>query len=194
MGRDLSRAALRRIAVGSANPVKVAAVRAVAQRILEDAVVAGIEVVSGVAAQPFGDEETIRGARARAERALDADPAATLGIGLEGGVVELNDGLLRTCAWAAAVDREGRRGIGGSLAMPLPGAVSDAIRGGAELGDAMDRVTGETDVKRGRGAVGVLTAGLVDRQRAYEMLVAYALAPWLSPELWDARAGGHVRP
>jgi non-canonical (house-cleaning) NTP pyrophosphatase len=29
-----------------------------------------------------------------------------------------------------------------------------------------------------------LTAGLVDRQRAYEILVTYALAPFLTPEYW----------
>jgi uncharacterized protein (DUF58 family) len=36
------------------------------------------------------------------------------------------------------------------------------------------------------GAVGFLTAGLVDRRRAYEVLVAYALAPFLAPEHWSA--------
>jgi non-canonical (house-cleaning) NTP pyrophosphatase len=39
--------------------------------------------------------------------------------------------------------------------------------------------------KHGKGAVGILTAGLVDRQRAYEVLVSYALAPLLTPELWE---------
>jgi non-canonical (house-cleaning) NTP pyrophosphatase len=48
----------------------------------------------------------------------------------------------------------------------------------------MDRASGRRDTKRGAGAVGILTAGLVDRQRAYEVLVTYALAPFLSPEYW----------
>jgi non-canonical (house-cleaning) NTP pyrophosphatase len=40
-------------------------------------------------------------------------------------------------------------------------------------------------------AVGILTAGLVDRQRAYEVLVSYALAPFLTPELYrGANASG----
>jgi len=50
----------------------------------------------------------------------------------------------------------------------------------------MDRVTGEHDVKRGAGAVGILTAGLVSRQEAYEVLVAYALAPLLPAASGDA--------
>jgi non-canonical (house-cleaning) NTP pyrophosphatase len=46
----------------------------------------------------------------------------------------------------------------------------------------MDRVTGEHNTKQNAGAVGILTAGLVDRQRAYEALVTYALAPFLSSD------------
>ena len=34
-------------------------------------------------------------------------------------------------------------------------------------------------MQQGAGAVGVLTHGLVSRQQAYEVLVAYALAPLL---------------
>jgi non-canonical (house-cleaning) NTP pyrophosphatase len=34
-------------------------------------------------------------------------------------------------------------------------------------------------VKQGSGAVGILTRGLVDRQAAYEVLVAYAAGKFL---------------
>src|SRR3954470_8175717 len=108
-----------RITVGSKNPVKLAAVRAVVVRLVDAVTVEAVAVPSGVPDQPFGDEETIRGAieRARAARErLDAD----YGVGLEGGVVEMGDGTMRTCAWAAVVSRSGRHGVGGSLAMPLP--------------------------------------------------------------------------
>jgi len=100
-------------------------------------------------------------------------------------VVDAPDGAMRTCAWAAVVSRDGRSGVGGSLAMQLPSAVARAIRqDGLELGHAMDRLVGERDTKHGKGAVGILTNGVVDRQRAYEVLVTYALAPFLTPELY----------
>jgi inosine/xanthosine triphosphatase len=168
----------KRIAVGSKNPVKLAAVRAVATRLVSSITVEAIDVPSGVPDQPFGDEETIRGAIARARGArerLNSD----FGIGLEGGVVEMEDGSMRTCAWAAVVSRSGRHGVGGSLAMPLPDSVAEMIRGGMELGHAMDRLTSATNTKQGAGAVGILTAGLVDRQAAYEVLVAYAMSVFL---------------
>lgn len=178
----ISIASLRRIAVGSTNPVKLGAVRAVLGPLAPSAEIAAVAVSSGVPDQPRGDDETIRGARARAQaarEALDAD----MGIGIEGGIVD-DAGGMRTCAWAAVARRDGRVTIGGSLAMPLPPPVAEAVRAGVELGEAMDRVSGRRDTKRGSGAVGILTAGLVDRQRAYEILVTYALAPLLSPEYW----------
>ena len=181
-----------RVVVGSTNPVKIAAVRVVLERIGARARVDGIAVASGVRDQPVGDDETIRGATQRA-RAVLAETDAEFAVGLEGGVVDARGvaagaRVMRTCAWAAVVARDGRVGTGGSLAMTLPARVATLVRDGVELGHAMDRVTGGHDTKRGAGAVGILTAGLVDRQRAYEALVAYALAPFLTPELYDEDA------
>ena len=168
---------IRLVAVGSLNPVKVAAARAVIHRLSPDVEVRGVAAASGVPDQPWGDDETVRGAvaRARAAReALDAD----WGIGIEGGVVDAGDSV-RTCAWVAIVARDGRQGVGGSLSLTLPAEVGRLVRGGMELGHAMDAVTGEHNVKQNAGAVGILTLGLVTRQQAYETLVAYAMVPLL---------------
>jgi len=166
------------VAVGSLNPVKIAAARSVIHRLAPHTRVEGVAVLSGVPDQPWGDEETIAGARARADAArcaLDAD----WGVGIEGGVVATADGGVRTCAWAVIADRAGRAGTGGSLSLELPPRVAQLVRGGMELGHAMDAVTGESNVKQGLGAVGILTGGIVTRQGAYEALVAYATAPLL---------------
>ena len=180
----LNLSALRAIAVGSTNPVKIGAARVVLGAMAPYASVTGIAVASTVPDQPFGDDETIRGALARAAAAREAT-GADLGVGIEGGVVEAVDGSMRTCAWAAIVDAHGRTGVGGSLAMPLPRRVAELIRGGVELGHAMDQLIGAHNTKHGAGAVGILTAGLVDRQRAYEILVSYAVAPFLTRELYE---------
>jgi inosine/xanthosine triphosphatase len=169
--------AVRLVAVGSLNPVKIGAARTCIHRLAPHVDVRGVAAESGVPDQPWGDDETIRGAVARAHAArstLDAD----WGIGIEGGVVDAGD-VVRTCAWAAIVSREGREGIGGSLSLALPAAVGELVRGGMELGHAMDALTGEPKVKQGVGAVGILTLGLITRQQAYETLVAYAMVPLL---------------
>ena len=173
----------RLVAVGRTNPVKIAAARAVITPLAPDAEVRGIEVESGVPDQPWGDDETRRGALARA-RAARVALGADFGIGFEGGVAATADGTLRTCAWAAVVDAGGAESIGGSLAMPLPPAVAALVREGVELGHAMDQLVAERGTKQGRGAVGILTAGVVDRQRAYEPMLSYALTKWLAAEWW----------
>ena len=60
------------VAVGSANPVKLAAARAVLAWAAPGATVESVTVPSGVPDQPFGDEETITGARNRARAAREA--------------------------------------------------------------------------------------------------------------------------
>lgn len=176
---------VHRVVVGSGNPVKVNAVRAVLSRCSSGAVVHGMAVPSGVSDQPWGDAETRAGALARARAAMVADPNADLAVGLEGGAVREHDGTVRTCAWAAIVDREGVTSIGGSLAMPLPPRVVALLDAGVELGHAMDEVAQVTNIKQGRGAVGVLTGDLLTRQQAYEPLVTYALARWIGASLWE---------
>lgn len=174
----------RHIAVGSRNPVKIAAVRAVFAPWCVDARYDAVAAASGVPGQPWGDEETQRGAEARARAALDTT-GAEVGVGLEGGVVELPGGGARTCAWAVVIDRAGTLGIGGSMAVPLPQSVVRRLRAGEELSHAVDAVAGQVGTGTGIGAVGILTAGAVDRQRAYELLVTYALAPWLAADFFS---------
>ena len=179
---------VRRVVVGSANPVKVAAVRATLARCAAGIVVHGVAVESGVPDQPWGDDETRAGARQRAVAALAADVRADLAFGLEGGVVREASGGVRTCAWAVAVNRAGVISTGGSLALPLPPAVVALLERGMELGHAMDAVARTTGTKHAGGAVGLLTAGLVPLQQTYEMLVAYALSRWLQHGLWASSA------
>lgn len=175
---------VRQVVVGSTNPVKLAAVRAVIARVAPSATVHSVAVASGVPDQPWGDDETRRGAAERARQALNHvdHTTADLGVGVEGGVVEEPDGTLRTCAWAVVVTRDGQQGVGGSMAIPLPQEVAALVKSGTELGHAMDSVAKLVDTKRRSGAVGILTSGLIDRQRAYEPLITYALAPLLAAD------------
>ena len=103
-------------------------------------------------------------------------------------MVEETDGSVRTCAWAAVVAADGRESVGGSLAMPLPPALVRALRGGTELGHAIDALTGEANTKHRGGAVAVLSAGLIDRQAAYEVILTYALTRFIAARWWDADA------
>jgi len=171
---------LLRAVVGSKNPVKVAAAREVLRRVYRRPVtVRGLSVSSGVPKQPWGDEETLRGAVHRAEAALDVDKT-DLGVGLEGGLLEVGEQVF-TCAWCAVARADGTTGIAGGANILLPPQVARAVLQGAELGPAMDVLTGMRDTKLREGAIGVLTQGHLDRQSAYEQILTLALARLLSP-------------
>ena len=171
------------IAVGSTNPVKIAAVADVVRQVWPDVTVQGIDTPSGVSAQPWGHAEMQQGAFQRAQSAraaLDAD----LGFGLEGGLEETAWGVT-TLNWTVAVDRTGRVGLGTSGGVLLPPIVVAWVREGLELGEAMDRLAQRPATKRGPGAVGILTAGLLNRKQVYASAVACALAPFLTPNLYQ---------
>ncbi|WP_243149665.1 inosine/xanthosine triphosphatase [Thermaerobacter sp. PB12/4term] len=171
----------RRVAVGSTNPTKVEAVRRVITAAWPGVEVTGHQVPSGVPVQPLGAAQTEAGARQRARLALEsAGGAADLGIGLEGGVDPAGF-LLSACC---ARDRKGRESVAWSLRMPLPPVVVRAVLHGEELGPLLERLGGVAGIGRGPGAVGLFTRGLVDRTQLWQMAVAGALAPWLTPQ-WD---------
>ncbi|MGE5141632.1 MAG: inosine/xanthosine triphosphatase [Rudaea sp.] len=163
-----------KIAIGSQNPVKIRAVENVLRLVHPGADFVALEVPSGVSAQPLGDAETRLGALNRA-RAVREASGADWGVGLEGGIV-LNEMGTMTTAWCVIADGEGRVGVGGGANMLLPEPIARRVDEGLELGEAMDEWAGVNDVKRGPGAIGILTRGLVDRQGAYEYIVKLSLA------------------
>jgi len=169
-----------KVVVGSTNPVKIAATTAVLCRIYGDDVgVEPVAVESGVSHQPWGNEEAQRGALNRA-RAAQRLTGATLGVGFEGGLLEVM-GRVFTCAWCAVVTHDGLVGIAGGENVLLPPSVVADVRAGTELGPAMDGLTGLHNTKQGGGAIGALTGGWLDRQAAYEHLLTMALARLLTP-------------
>ncbi|WP_255196895.1 inosine/xanthosine triphosphatase [Halorarius litoreus] len=161
------------VAVGSRNPVKVAAVEAA----LPEAEVEAVGVESGVAEQPFGLAETVTGAENRARRAL---PGYALAVGIEGGVARLDavEGLWLVM-WAAATDGD-RWGRGGGPSLRLPDGIATRIEAGEELGPVMDDVLGTEDVAKKQGAAGALTGTLTDRETALREAVAGALGPFVT--------------
>ena len=174
------------VAVGSRNPVKIAAARDGFGDLLGPVEVTGVEAASGVPPQPSGDEETIRGAVNRAQAALAASSDVTFAVGLEGGVVEIG-GALYCCAWCAIADRSGRVGLASTGRCELPPAVAELIRNGMELGAADDIVFGRVNSKQGEGAVGLLTRGRIDRASFYAPAVTMALVRFLNAEVFAQR-------
>lgn len=171
------------VAVGSTNPTKVEAVRAVIALRFPDARVSALPVDSGVSPQPLSLAETTLGAVRRAEAACRL-AGADWGFGLEGGVDFDPGGWAWLCGVVAVSDRGGRTVHARAPMLPLPPAIAACLRAGEELGPVMDRLTGRAHTKTREGAIGVLTDGLVPRTHSWRLTVACALAPLLCPDLY----------
>ncbi len=168
-----------KIAVGSNNPVKVGAVRSVVLQIWPQIQILPVSVNPGVRPMPLSDKECITGARNRAQAALEMT-GSDMGVGLEGGVNSGPVGLM-LLGWVAIIDSNRREGVGGTARIPLPQGIARRVRDGDELGDVIDEILGEEDIKMRGGTVGALTSGLVLRKDAFAMAVAFALSPFLVP-------------
>lgn len=163
------------IIVGSANHVKVEAVRTVMQKIFGEVRVTGIEVSSGVPDQPF-EEQTRQGAINRAKAALGDHDFA---VGIEAGVFEKEDGLY-DYQYCAVLDRSGRITVGTGSGFMYPPAVADLARKGMTIGDAMKACFDQNNIGKGQGAIGFLSKGLLDRKGLTEQSVTAAMIPRLN--------------
>lgn len=168
------------VVVGSISPAKS---RAVTQALLSiygfPVPISSVAAASGVPSQPWGDQQTRAGATNRAEAALRLLPTASLAVGIEAGAQQEADGPTWTFAWVVALDRDGVKGAARSATFALPDLLAEGVRGGAELGDALDAAYGLKRAKEDQGTVGVLTRGLLDRAGLYAPAVLLALTPWL---------------
>ncbi|NEU29984.1 DUF84 family protein [bacterium LRH843] len=156
-----------KVAIGTKNPAKVQAVKGTLIR--EKLRIVSVKVESGVQPQPFSDEETMNGALNRAKAALQIENA-DLGIGLEGGVVETTVGLM-LCNWGAICHKDGRQWLAGGARIPLPAYIAECIQAGEELGAVMERVSGDQEIRKKQGAMGVYTAGWVNRKELFSHIV-----------------------
>ncbi|MBM4249973.1 MAG: inosine/xanthosine triphosphatase [Euryarchaeota archaeon] len=175
-----------RVRVGSANPVKVEAVRTVLRstfrgRRLE---VEGRDVHSQVPAEPFG-KDVINGAIHRAESALLLDDWAHFGVGIEAGLFwceHLQDYL--DVQYCAILDRGGRITLGHGPGFQYPPPLMQLVKEGLTVGEAMARLTGIQGIGRKKGVVGYLSKGILVRKKLTETAIIAALLPRLNPELY----------
>ena len=172
-----------KIVVSSVNPVKVNAVRSVMHRIYGKVEVIPVNVDSGVSHTPFGEDEIIRGALNRAHNTLNI-VKGDLSVGMEGGIVEKFNHYFLTC-WCCILDYKGKIRYGCGGYMPLPLKIVRMVEKGMELGDVIDELTGINGTKFKMGAIGVMTRGLLTRQKAWENAIIYAMVDRLSPQYFQ---------
>ncbi|MEX2723038.1 MAG: inosine/xanthosine triphosphatase [Candidatus Freyarchaeota archaeon] len=176
------------IAVGSENPVKIAAVKNVMQKLLGDVKICGVKVSSGTPPQPLGLKQTLEGAINRAQKALAKVDGAILGVGIEAGLIDIRlNGELHYLdfQYCVILDKEGRRTFGAGPGFEYPPIVNQkVIKQNFEVGEVMEEITGIKNLGEKMGAIGYLSHGLIDRTKLTELSVIMAMLPRINTELY----------
>ncbi len=173
-----------KVAVGSLNPVKIAAVQAAFEAVWPEHTwkIKGVAVPSGISDQPMSDQESIIGARNRARNALVAGEA-DYGVGLEGGLQQIEEQWF-DCGWVAVLDRNGYKGLGSTARLAIPSRMMRLIQQGMELGEAVDAVFQQHNSKQSDGHFGLMTRNVITRKKAYTDGVVVALACFVQAHLF----------
>lgn len=175
---------MKRVIIASKNPVKIQAVSNGFEQMFPNQKFEfiGLSVDSGVSDQPMSNEETLRGAKNRAENASGSSQNSDFYVGIEGGIEQVEGGM-QAFAWVV-VKSSGIYGKSRTGTFLLPKPVVDLIREGKELGEADDIVFDRTNSKQKSGAVGILTGDVIDRTAYYTQAVILSLIPFRNEGLY----------
>lgn len=94
-------------------------------------------VESGIPEQPIGEKVIKKGSQNRAKNALTAHPDASLGVGMEAGLISTSEKELSLVCACTAITRNGQMKTSLSNRVVIPSSVSDRIRAGEQFGMAI---------------------------------------------------------
>ncbi|WP_241622315.1 inosine/xanthosine triphosphatase [Rosenbergiella australiborealis] len=170
------------VVVATRNPAKILAVSEACKSLFPDQPLSieGIDVASGVSAQPLTNDETWQGANNRLLSAKERTPDAALWISIEAGI-DNNHAF----AWIIAENRV-QRSESRSASFMLPTSILQALKQGAELGPLMSTLTGIDNIKHKGGAIGAITSGILTRSAVYQQALILAISPLIHPVYTEA--------
>jgi inosine/xanthosine triphosphatase len=171
---------LMAIAIGTTNQAKIQALEEVLQEysFFDSKKAIAISADSGVSDQPLSLQETIQGAKNRAEKAL-LSCDATYGFGIESGLMEApgtKTGFLHISVCAIFDGKNHYVGLSTGFEVP-PAILSLITDKKLDLADAclQSGITTNTLIGSTEGLVGILTKGRTDRKEYSKQAIKSAL-------------------
>jgi len=172
------------VVIGSRNRAKTQGVRRAFKHFLKDVEFKELDVTALVKIQPMSMDQTVKGAKQRAELAIKSQGAG-FGVGVEAGLVELPEGFFLNVQIAAIADTENHLSFGCSSGFPIPTRFVERLKQNSE---ELDRYThelaGAKKVREEEGIVYRLSGGRMSRVEMTEQCVSMALIPWLNGKLY----------
>ncbi len=174
-----------KIHVGSKNPVKIQAVEEVLGEYshFHHAIIIPVDALSEVSKQPHSFEETLEGAKNRAENAFHY---CNYSLGIESGIIIPADSLEATIC---TIYDGKKHSFGLSPSFQIPPAIARLLAEGHDLAEATYKLELTTNPKLGsaEGIIGLLTHSRVTRKDYTKQAIHMALIKILNPELYKTK-------
>ena len=185
------------IALGTIRASKIAPVRAAVMHIAEidsdwrNTEIMPLAVETDTPAMPLSDEELMLGAKSRVEAVRNLlhreNRAARFYVGLEGGLhtIELQNQKYTFLRGWAYVTNGSQESFGASPSILVPDLImKQVVEEKRELGEVIDEVAGEIDIRSRQGSWGVFSRDLLTRSMSFESALIAAFAPFYNKKLY----------
>jgi inosine/xanthosine triphosphatase len=135
---------------------------------------------SGVSDMPLSIEETMQGAKNRANNLLVQGIEADYYVGIEGGVSRFGEKAY-LFGTVYVQNREGEGHFGVSPMIEVPSAIDRMLfEEGKELGPVMAELSGKVDIRSENGSMGAWSEDMFTRKDEFEVAMKAAMAPFFN--------------
>ena len=135
---------------------------------------------SGVSDMPLSIEETMQGAKNRANSLLAQGVDADYYVGIEGGVSRFGDKAY-LFGTVYVQNREGEGHFGISPMIEVPSSIDHMLYvEGKELGPVMAKLSGKVDIRSENGSMGAWSEDMFTRKDEFEVAMKAAMAPFFN--------------
>ena len=182
------------ICVGSLNPTKINAVKIAFGKYLNNFQIFKIKADSKIPNQPIGIDLIIKGAKNRAETALNhlfkvkKLEQNIFGVGIEAGLVQVpfTNTNYMDFQFCAIMDENERMTLDSGIAFEYPQSVIDEILSNknTEIGDILGKLANNLNLKNEAGAISFLSKKIITRTEILTQAVICALLPRINKELY----------
>lgn len=183
-----------KICIGSLNPTKINAVKIGFNTYYKNFKLYKIKTESRVPKQPIGLEIILKGAKNRAESALnylinkELSESDIFGVGIEAGLVyiPLAKSKYMDFQFCVIIDENRDISLGSGITFEYPQLVIDEIisSNGKEIGDVIGRLANNINLKNESGAISFLSKGIITRTEILSQAVICALLPRINKDLY----------
>ena len=184
-----------KICIGSLNPTKINAVQTGFNKYYKNFKLYKIKVDSKVPKQPIGLEIILKGAKNRAESALnylinkDISEYNIFGVGIEAGLVQIPIARSKYMdfQFCVIIDENRDISLGSGIAFEYPQLVINEIISNKEIeiGDIIGQLANNVNLKNEAGAISFLSKGIITRTEVLSQAVICALLPRINQELYE---------